>query len=443
MCAIILSLKMDKVSLKVEKDLELLLKDDINNFLGNNDVSKIFEKCFINTLETTCEFQKDGSVFVVTGDIPAMWLRDSSAQVMQYLSFAHHKEVSAFIKGVLKKQFSMILIDPYANAFMRDETCVSEWEGCVQSDRMPKIVWERKFELDSLCYPLFLLVKYFEATEDLSCFDNLFFDAFDRIIQTVKIEQKHSEKSTYYFYRKLTRVEDVGYNNPKSEKGLVWSGFRPSDDPCKYSYHIPDNMFLVTVLYRLSKIFKESLGDKIRAVICENLVNELKCLIQRYGIVEDEQFGRVYVSETDCLGNFHIDDDANIPSLLSIPYLEYPFIDKEIYKNTRALILSKRNRYYYEGSILKGIGSPHTPENRVWPLALSMQGITSENEDEIIECLKMLIASTNGTGLMHEGVDCNDVSLYSRPWFAWANSLFSYFILKKKDIIKPHIKTLK
>ncbi len=121
--------------------------------------------------------------------------------------------------------------------------------------------------------------------------------------------------------------------------------------------------------------------------------------------------------------------------MLSLPYLEYPYLDEEIYKNTRRYILSFNNKYYYKGEVLEGIGSPHTPQNRVWPLSLAMQGITSNDEEEIRRCYEQLKASTNNEGLMHEGVDVDDVSIYSRPWFAWANSLFSYFVILKKDIL--------
>ena len=401
----------------------------------DKQAADIFVKCFFNTIDTTCKFQDDGSVFVLTGDIPAMWLRDSSAQVMQYLYFAEDLDVQLLLRGVLKRQFQMICIDPYANAFKCNEGDWGEWDGCVQSDYLPKIVWERKFEVDSLCYPLMLAYCYYRKTNDASVFDDLFLRAFDTAIETFEKERKHSEKSKYFFYRKGSRkIEDVGNNNPDSEKGLIWSGFRPSDDECQYPYHIPDNMFAVSVLTKMSEVFEKELSDTLRADKCLRMASALKDLIERYGVVEVNG-KKVYVSETDCRGNYHIDDDANIPSLLSLPYLEYPFLDTEIYQNTRKIVLSKQNKYYYEGKYLKGIGSPHTPQNRVWPLAVAMQGITSDNEEEIKNCFTMLVNSTDGTGYMHESIDVNDVSVYSRSWFAWANSLFSYFVLKNEKTI--------
>lgn len=416
------------------------LRNRVKEVFGKDkkELNLIFEKCFLNTLDTTCKFEDDGSVFVITGDIPAMWLRDSAAQVMQYLFYVDDKNVRLLIKGVIKKQVDLIIRDTYANAFMQNAYQVSEWDGKYLTDRWGKLIWERKFELDSLCYPLFLAYKYYEKTQDKTIFTNEFLWAFEQIKRTIDIERKHSELSTYYC-RFWCKNEYVGKDNdPTSEKGLVWSGYRPSDDKCKYHYHIPDNMFLVSVLNKLQPIFKE-IGQHAYAEYCKNVVTELVPLIEKYGTVEVEGFGKIYVSETDCLGNWHADDDANIPSLLSIPYLEYPFLDERTYQNTRNYILSEKNKYYYQGKTLEGIGSPHTPQNRVWPLSLAMQGITSNDKKEIITCFNMLIASTNGEGLMHEGVDANDVSKYSRPWFAWANSLFAYFVLDKLDVIKEFL----
>lgn len=408
------------------------LKKQIKNTFKNKELDSIFSNCFLNTIDTTLSID-NGDYFVITGDIPAMWLRDSAMQVMHYLYFVKNKEVKDLIKGVINKQFRLIAIDPYANAFMHDENCKSEWEGKIQTDFLPKIVWERKYELDSLCYPFFLCSKFYEFTKDLSVFNKDFIKAFDTMIETIDKERNHSKKSAYYFIR--PPQEDVGRNtNPEEEKGLVWSGFRPSDDACEYHYHIPDNMFLVSVLSKLSQIF-DLLKDNQRKNTCVTLVKELSKLIDKYGIIEKLGFGKIYVSETNCLGEYNTNDDANIPSLLSLPFLEYPFLDKGIYENTRRFVLSKNNRFYYEGNLLKGIGSPHTPADRVWPLSLSMQGLTSNDEKEILDCLKQLIISTNNEKLMHESVDVNDVSKYSRPWFAWANSQFCLFVLKHKDLI--------
>ncbi len=218
-----------------------------------------------------------------------MWLRDSAAQVMQYLFFLDDPEVKHLIKGVIKKQLTQIIHDPYANAFMHDNSTTSEWKYNVTSDSMQDDIWERKFELDSLCYPLFLMTKYFEKTNDLSIFDSLFLNAFDTIIDTVNKERSHSKKSSYFFhFERSDKTFTVGKDtNPLEEKGLVWSGFRPSDDTCKYHYHIPDNMFLVSVLNKLTSIF-DIIKDENRKEICIKLIQELRPLIERYGITHVE-----------------------------------------------------------------------------------------------------------------------------------------------------------
>lgn len=401
--------------------------------INHNKLKIIFDKCYRNTLDTAVKYLNNGDIFILTGDIPAMWLRDSSAQVMVYLNEVNKPKIRKLIKDLLKKQFNLILIDPYANAFMEDEKQISQWADYMKSNFIHPLVWERKFELDSLCYPLFLLIKYFEKTNDISVFNNTFFNAFDLIINVCETERKHYSKSEYFFYRKVPWrdiPEDVGKNtNSNEEKGLVWTGFRPSDDPCKYNYHIPDNMFLVSVLYKLEKIFINILKDEKRSSVCKNMVEELSVLINKYGTTTIDGIGEVYVLETNCLGQYVLDDDANIPSLLSIPYLEYPFINYETYKNTRFYILSKRNKYYFEGSAIKGIGSPHTPEGYVWPLSLIMQGLTADTSKEKNKCLEQIVDSVRDNNLIHEAVNANDPNKYTRPWFCWANSLFAEFVL--------------
>ena len=249
------------------------LRERIKGYFPNDkEKSKIFENCFFNTIDTTCKFEHNGGIFVITGDIPAMWLRDSSAQVMQYLHYLDDEKVKGLIKGVLKTQVDFIIYDTYANAFMQSPYEISNWDGKYLTDRWGKLIWERKFELDSLCYPLFLACKYYEKTQDLSVFDKMFLWAFEQVKRTVDIERKHSELSTYYC-RYWCNEYSVGKNcNPEEEKGLVWSGYRPSDDACKYHYHIPDNMFLVSVLYKLTPIF-EKLGQTEYAEYCKNFAS--------------------------------------------------------------------------------------------------------------------------------------------------------------------------
>ena len=430
-------LRLSDINNRMNEDAFSDLRDCVENFkrtVRNEKLREIFDKCFFNTLYTTTFLEDDGSVFIITGDIPAMWLRDSSAQVMQYLFFVKECEsVKGLIKGLLKKQFEYILIDPYANAFNREENGNGH---AYDLDKSSDWVWERKFELDSLCYPLWLAIKYYNQTQDKVCFDDLFIRAFDIIIETFKTEQFHAKKSNYY-HEIFNRDKKLwcGNGEPVLECGLVWSGYRPSDDKCKYGYYIPGNMFIVSVLTKLAPLFREVLGDVPRAKQCEDLAKEIQTALDKFSTVE-RNGKKVYALETDGFGNYNLMDDANVPNLLAMPYYDYPYIDEETYKNTRAYTLSFENPYYFEGKKLKGVGSPHTPKNRVWPLSLIIRALTSEDEKEICECVDMIVNSTGGTGYIHESVDKDDDGIYSRPWFAWANSLFAYLIVEKSKVIQ-------
>ena len=398
-------------------------------------LKKVFHNAFFNTILTTLFFEEDGSAFVLTGDIPAMWLRDSAAQVAQYLHFANEcPSVKNLIKAVLKKQFAFIMIDAYANAFNR----TANGRGHVTDlPTNSPWVWERKFELDSLCYPLWLLTKYVEKTGDESVLDENFLLAFDKIISTFRTEQRHAIFSPYY--HEITdrpQKQWCGKGTPVKENGLVWSGYRPSDDKCEYGYYIPGNMFICTVLTKLQPLFLKK-GDEDRAKKCADLSEEIHRAIDECGAATLDDGSKVYALETDGFGNYNVMDDANLPNLLAIPYLEYPFMDEELYKNTRAHMLSPRNPYYFEGKAITGLGSPHTPDGYVWPLSLIVQALTSSDEEEIRRLVNMVASSTGGTYYIHESVQKDKDKVFTRPWFAWANSLFANLVLTKADVLFP------
>ena len=409
--------------------------ESFENRIDDPDFKKLFHNAFFNTILTTVFFEKDGSAFVITGDIPAMWLRDSAAQVMQYLHFAKEcPSVRELVKAVLKKQFSFILIDPYANAFNRE----ANGRGHVHD--IPKNspwVWERKFELDSLCYPLWLLTRYVAATGDESAMDDLFLQAFDKVISTFRTEQRHKSFSPYYHERVDRRHEQwCGYGAPVKENGLVWSGYRPSDDNCTYNYYIPGNMFICSVLEKLRPLFVK-MGDLEREKKCADLSDEIRRALDECAAAEAPNGTKIYALETDGLGNHNVMDDANVPNLLSLPYVDYPFVDKKLYENTRAYMLSKSNPYYFEGSAITGIGSPHTPDGYVWPLSLIVQAMTSNDAEEIRNCVSMIAHSTGGTHYIHESVQKDNDKVFTRPWFAWANSFFADLVLTKADVLFP------
>ena len=405
----------------------------ISKYLTTVDskLSSMFTNCYPNTMDTTVKNLGKKDTFVITGDIPAMWLRDSTAQVRHYLPVAKSdSDVADVIEGLINRQFKCIDIDPYANGFnseangacwCHDETDESPW------------VWERKYEIDSLCYPVQLAYLFWKETGRTSQFNELFFKGIETILKLWITEQNHPQNSKYHFSRKDCPPSDTlshdGNGAPVSVTGMTWSGFRPSDDACKYGYLVPSNMFAVVVLGYIEEISTNVKKDTDLAQRAAKLKAEIDDGIQKYGIVNHPDFGKIYAYETDGMGNYNLMDDANVPSLLSIPYLGYCAVNDEIYKNTRNFVLSKGNPYYYSGTAANGIGSPHTPTDYIWHIALSMQGLTSVDADECRELLKTIVATDAETGFVHEGFCKDDPKAYTRPWFAWSNSIFSEFVI--------------
>lgn len=393
-------------------------------------LAELYKNCYVSTAETALKETSEGDVFVLTGDIPAMWLRDSSAQVNHYIAQASDPEIADMIKKVIKRQLKCICMDPYANAF--NETANGRGHTTDRPVQIPW-VWERKYEIDSLCYPIKLLYKYYKASGDRSIIDNEFPVAMKLITEIWRAEQNHATDSYYRFIRDTKNDNDTisnnGMGNPVGYTGMTWSGFRPSDDGCVYGYLVPSNMFAATVLGYAA----EMLGECELTAELLKLKSEIEDGIEKFAVIEHETFGKVYAYEVDGLGNYLLRDDANIPSLLSIPYLEYEKVDPEIYENTRRLILSKENPFYFEGKYAKGIGSPHTPTGYIWHMALIMQGLTAKSADEKREILKYLETTDAGTGYMHEGFDADNPEVFTRKWFTWPNSLLCEFIDKCLD----------
>ncbi|USK28368.1 glycoside hydrolase family 125 protein [Bacillus sp. CMF21] len=391
----------------------------------------MFEQCFVNTYETTLKSQKDGTTFVITGDIPAMWLRDSAAQVRPYLMAAEEDEnIAEMIEGVIRRQLQFINIDPYANAF--NESANGKGHQTDQTEMLPEI-WERKYEIDSLCYPIQLSYLFWKSTGRVEHFDHLFVEALKKILNVWTAEQDHENNSPYSFIRETNRYYDTLIRDGKGSKtaktGMTWSGFRPSDDACLYGFLVPSNMFAVVVLKYAAEICGEVIKDMELKRACEQLADEINTGIEKYAVFNHPVFDSIYAYETDGLGRFNLMDDANVPSLLSIPYLGYTGFRDETYLKTRSYILSRENPYYYEGVKARGIGSPHTPGQYVWPIALSIQGMTAVSYEEKLNILKILTSTDGNTGFMHEGFHADMPEKYTREWFSWSNSMFSEFVL--------------
>lgn len=395
-------------------------------------LAEIFKTCYTNTLNTTVKEMEDGSTYVITGDIPAMWLRDSTAQLRPYLIPAKKDSALAeVIAGLVRRQFACILRQPYANAF--NETANGAcWEK--DFENQDPMVWEQKFEIDSLCYPIQLAYLLWKNTGCISQFNEDFRKGAKKILEVFKTEQYHEEKSEYRFIREGSFFTDTLSREGKGSLtkpgiGLIWSGFRPSDDACTYGYLIPSNMFAVVVLEYLREIAQKIYGDMILAEEADKLRNQVYEAIEKYAVVKTEEFGDIYAYELDGYGQFNLMDDANVPSLLSMKYLGYKSSRDDVAENTRRFLLSEANPFYYKGSAAAGIGSPHTPSGYIWHIAMAMEGLTSSSREEKLAVLRKMAETEGGKGMMHEGFYCDEPSRYTREWFSWANAMYAELLL--------------
>lgn len=407
------------------------LTNKVNKLCGEEHSSwaKVFSLTFADTVKNALLEDKHG-IFVLTGDIPAMWQRDSTAQVRPYLIAAQNDEATAMIiKKVLARQFFNMNLDPYANAF--NQTANNKGH---QSDhtQMSPWIWERKYEIDSLCYPINLAYLYWRNVGDSSIFNNQFVTATHKAVATLERGKDHRQ-SSYRFERFGDRPEDTLIDHGHGAKigltGMTWCGFRPSDDACFYNYSIPENMFAHAALLQLARIYREIMSDEQFAKQCQNLAAEILRGVKKYGLMTNKNGQKIYAFEVDGLGHKLFMDDANVPNLMSMPYLGTVAITDPIYQNTRRACLSKENKYFYQGKFAQGIGSPHTPQGYIWPIALAVEGLTSEDTGIKEKILNTLVNTTGGTNMMHEGFDPNDPTKYTRPWFSWANMMFCELVL--------------
>lgn len=397
----------------------LVEKVNKKSFLTDKQ-KRIFEKTLYNTFTKTIMEDENG-LYIITGDIQAMWLRDSTLQVLP-LIYVDDKEADLILKKTIERQFFYLNKDAYANAFnqrsngrhwAKDDNDLSDW------------VWERKYEIDSIAFPLFLLNKYIEKTSDKSILDeNL--EIIDKLLDQIILEQNH-KNSSYYFVRNNDwpndQLENEGHGRPTKEIGLTWSAFRPSDDACYYHYNVPGNILLYLELEKIAKY----IDDKNLNQKTIELAKTIKDAIYKYAVFEDEAYGKIFAYEIDGFGNKLMIDDANLPNLLSLKYFG---LDDEISKNTRNFVLSEKNPYFYEGKYAKGLGSSHTKKGHVWHIALLTEVLVTDDIEKKKELLEIIENTDAGTFLMHEGFDPDNPEDFTREFFSWANSMFVLAILQ-------------
>ncbi len=407
----------------------------VKSLLTNRQLAWMFENCFPNTIDTTVHFRMlDGNpdTFVYTGDIHAMWLRDSGAQVWPYLQLANKDEqLRMMLEGVVRRQLMCINLDPYANAF-NDGPVGSYWESD-NTDMKPEL-HERKWEIDSLCYVIRLAYEYWKVTGDDSVFDETWLKAVNNILTTFIQQQRKDGVGPYRFTRKTDRSTDTLNNNglgaPVNPVGLIVSCFRPSDDATTLQFLVPSNLFAVTSLRKAAEILSVVNKDEELAAKCTALADEVENAIKKYAVVDHPEFGKIYAFEVDGFGNALLMDDANVPSLLALPYLGDVDVNDPVYRNTRRFVWSTSNPYFFKGKAAEGIGGPHVGYDMIWPMSIMMKAFTSTDDAEIKQCIETLMTTHNGTGFMHESFHKDNPSNFTRDWFAWQNTLFGELILK-------------
>ncbi|HEY9132701.1 MAG TPA: glycoside hydrolase family 125 protein [Dyella sp.] len=406
--------------------------------IADPELAWLFENCYPNTLDTTVEVGTlDGQpdTFVVTGDIDAMWMRDSSAQVWPYVSLAKEdKALQRLFHGLIRRHAVCIGIDPYANAFMPDPKAKSnlDWAQHDITDMRPGVA-ERKWEIDSLCYPIRLAYGYWQATGDRTPFDDSWHAAMRKVVQTFKEQQRKDGPGPYKFQRTSQNPTESqflqGYGNPTRPTGMIHAMFRPSDDATLYPFNIPGNLFAVTSLGQLATMLRQRFRDETLAAECEALAAEIRQAVETHGVIRDSQ-GDLWAYEVDGYGNQLFMDDANVPSLLALPYLGSCKREDARYRRTRAAVWSARNPYFFKGRAGEGIGGPHEGMRMIWPMSIMMRAFTSNDEAEIAQSLRMLKSTHADTGFMHEAFDQDNPATFTRSWFAWANTLFGELMVQ-------------
>lgn len=411
---------------------------DIKRQLKNARLAWMFENCFPNTLDTTVRYRltdgKDDTV-VYTGDIHAMWLRDSGAQVWPYIPLANEDEaLRKMLAGTIRRQFKCINIDPYANAFLDPHDPSPDHQWMTDKTDMRLELHERKWEIDSLCYPIRLAYEYWKKTGDTSVFDEEWLSAIANVLKIFKEQQKKDGHGPYTFQRHTERQLDTmsnnGMGNPVKSVGLIASAFRPSDDATIFQFLVPSNFFAVTSLRKAAEILTEVNKKSDTAKECTELAQEVENALAQYAVHNHPKYGEIYAFEVDGFGNQLLMDDANVPSLLALPYLGDIDVKDPIYQNTRKFVWSLDNPYFFSGTDGEGIGGPHIGYDMAWPMSIMMKAFTSTDDEEIKKCIEMLMTTDAGTGFMHESFNVNDHHDFTRSWFAWQNTLFGELIIK-------------
>ncbi|KAI1813667.1 glycoside hydrolase family 125 protein [Poronia punctata] len=432
----------------------------IKNLTSDPDLFRLFENTYPNTIDTAIKWRgfaanntEEELAFIITGDIDAMWIRDSANQVAPYRSVLKDKkdDIASIFRGAINLQARYLIISPYCNAFLPPpESGLTPGPNGATYRVTPaydrNIVFTCNFELDDFGAFLQLSHDYYTATGDVE-----FFGKFQWIqaVQSILSASEALRQPTYgpdgkwnppaYTFQSQTMTSfgtlgNNGMNYPVNETGMVRSPFRPSDDAAIYDFQIPANMMLSRYLESTSKIMDklsnapDGLADEMR-----DMAAGIRDGIERFGVVTAPDGSRIYAYEVDGFGGQNLMDDANIPSLLSAPSLGYLRANDTVYQNTRRFVLSRSNPWWCQGPVISAVGSPHIKPGAAWPMASIMRAMTSDDEVEILSAIREVLQSTDRYGLIHESVNSFDASQWTRSWFGWGNAVFGQMIMELSE----------
>ncbi len=429
------------VSKAVEAEIER-----VSGLIRDPELRWLFGNCFPNTLDTTVFLgQLDGKsdAFVITGDIDALWLRDSAAQLRPYLHLVRKDpHLAELFRGLIRRHARCVLLDPYANAFTRDpaSTAGLHWSKNDRTEMKPGVA-ERKWEVDSLCYVLRLAHDYWRESGDSEPFDDTWARAARLIVATFREQQRYAGPGPYRFQRHSTQPTETtlaGIGVPTRKHGLIHQAFRPSDDACTFPCNIPGNLFAVATLRELATMARAVLKDEALAEDATALAAEVEKAVFAHGVMQLPDGRQVLAYETDGFGNHLFMDDANVPSLLGLAYLRCLPADYPLWRTTADAVWSDANPWFFRGKAAEGIGGPHIGEGQVWPMSIIVRALSSDDEAVIGWSLRTLRNTHAGTGFMHEAFDKDDPARFTRHWFAWVNGLFGELVVKLANE-RPHL----
>lgn len=409
----------------------------VSRGIGDPELAWMFANCYPNTLDTTVSMAVvDGKPdsFVITGDIPCLWLRDSSAQLRPYLHLVNKDpRLAELFRGLIARHARCVLIDPYANAFVHDPSARTSLPWAKEDDtEMRAGVAERKWEVDSLCYVIRHAFGYWQETRDPRPFDAQWAESARTIVRTFREQQRKDGPGPYHFQRaskQPTETQLAGIGTPTRKTGLIHSAFRPSDDACTFPLFIPANLFAVKALRELAEIASRARGDNELAHDATSLASDVEAAARTHGTMTLPSGRQVWAYEVDGYGNKLFMDDANMPSLSSLGWLGCVPRGDALWRSSADAAWSEANPWFFRGTAAEGIGGPHQGEDYIWPMSIICRALSSEDDATILGCLKTLKATHAKTGFMHEAFFKDDASKFTRSWFAWANGLFGELIV--------------